>query len=425
MASNRSLEPVWSTDRLIIISVVLLNSQIFAAYGGNPIGVPFFQEIFFIALFIYSSQIIFGGNRGKLLDQYVYALVVGLTIWSALAAWFAFEQPIEHGVMEVRKIFAFLIYFPLVIAFRRGRTEVREVLDWVMWIGIVCGGISILFGVLEGINAGQYQSQFSQEKFSREGVGIHYATIAALLALHHFRVHGQLQMLPIFFLQAFSVAFVVQSRQLFAALLATSLLIMIRSWIIALVVVVMLVFAAQSVGPDSLKESLGITLPRFAEIFDLDALFESARMRTINQIMYVMGQPGTFFGNGGLSVFWNGGFIDLYDPNFVLADVGFFGTFFRFGWIGILILGSYFVVQIRLLIRVRKHDCFRLLGLIWFLLLIMWPVAAIIEYRGHIAGLIMACSVGASIELKRRAGHKFSIPSVRYTRKANVLNRMG
>jgi hypothetical protein len=129
----------------------------------------------------------------------------------------------------------------------------------------------------------------------------------------------------------------------------------------------------------------------FSDIYDGGYLVESSRAYTISIILSDVG----LLGNGALSQMYHGGFSSIYGEFFYLSDVGIMGTIFRYG----IISAFYISITVMLLYGIFKRA--KLCGKEYsgslisavFLLLILWPTGAIIEYKGAVLGLILSLSV--------------------------------
>ncbi|MEY8213288.1 MAG: hypothetical protein RPR97_02265, partial [Colwellia sp.] len=92
---------------------------------------------------------------------------------------------------------------------------------------------------------------------------------------------------------------------------------------------------------------------------------------------------------GALSEMWGGGFHRIYGENFYLADVGIFGTLYRYGLVGLIlqILGAgYIIIHFIRASAKPGSQVFQMMGL---LLLLMTPLSAPVEYNSGILAIIL------------------------------------
>lgn len=393
--------------KTFIIVLILWNSQIFAATVGNPIGIKYFQEVFYVLLVFFSTSYIFSQVFHKKsinkIDMAVYFLAVFAVLYSAAVANIKFQQPLIYGIIEERRTFAFMIYFPLIWAFRNNVLSVRQMFTWIFVSGIICSVLTI--GVATGFvpklkDVDAWSNELREGRFAIGQIAI---SVSALVVTHRMsRPHFMKDTLSIFLLLFFLsvILVVVQSRQIIISTLAaiillhnTRKLIFFASPILATIIL----WISQTTSILSFANKFGVL---FTQITSNVYLTQSARAHTISSILLELGH-GAWFGSGSLSSLWRGGFSAIYGSNFYLADVGIFGTAYKFGLFSIPILYVYLYLQIKNLGVIKKHPEYRLIMAAWMQLLIIWPVAAIIEYRGFMSGLLIAATIGCAMELKQ------------------------
>ena len=127
--------------------LICWNSQIFSASVANPLGIKGVQEILYVFLLMFATGYLMRQAACRAViknDFIVYFIVVCPFIYSSVASFATFSQPIVYGLIEERRILAFLIYFPVVWAIRKAVISVDQVFVWVYWAAVACALLSIL-----------------------------------------------------------------------------------------------------------------------------------------------------------------------------------------------------------------------------------------------------------------------------------------
>lgn len=399
MNSYRTIWPRFST-----FAAVFINSQAFAVSANSPIGIRYFQEMFYVYLFAFSIlyvlfQILIKKSVPKL-DLTICLIVGAVIFYSSIAAHLTFGQPLFFGIIEERRVLALLIYFPLVWALRNHYVSVDQVLSWVVFSAVVCATIALASYSEIFSNAADLDAAEISLRRDRYAVGLPYIAVGILISLNSFRKHSIGKGLIILFLLIVLVV-VGQTRQILIGLLASIFFLRgVRSKVsaIALILIPALILFGQDWAVLGVVQKYG---QLFGEILSTNYYLASARAQTISIIISdVLG--GSWFGKGALSLLWNGGFQRIYSSSFFLADVGVFGSLYKFGLWFLVIWGAYFLIQIRLLTAIKSHQKYFLFVSIFIFLIVLSPVAAIVEYRGFLAGLLLALTVSVNREFHGR-----------------------
>ena len=387
-----------SLGQLLIFLIVLANSQVFSASVNNPFGIKYCQELVYFFLTVFSYVYVLSQIRKSLtfkkVDLIVLAMVMFAILYSALAAWQRFGQPIHYGIIEERRTLGFLIYFPVVWSLRGKIVGFEQILTWIVVSGLFCAMLSVGFfsGLISPLREMHVLSMAIRG--DRCAMGLAYMSFAALIIVQRL-VRGRHQvgwLVPLFLLTVILV--VGQTRQILISLtLALFVLSNSIRW----------VFWAAPLTAIGLWLSTKINLlaeffekyqTLFAQLVSDQYLTKSYRVLAISEVGREVLQ-GAWFGSGSLSLMWRDGFLRIYGKYFFLADIGFFGSFYKFGIFAVPLILVYLVTQYRVLQRIRNHSHYRLLFAAWVQLLVLIPVAATVEYRGFVSGLILALSVTA------------------------------
>jgi len=390
------------TKRQLFIFVVLFwNSQIFTVTVSNPVAIKYVQELFYVFLFVFSILYLFlqsFRNSIRKTDFLVFFLVMFGLLYSPAAAWFRFGQPVLYGVIEERRILAFLVYFPVVWAFRNNVVSMSKLLNWIIFYALLCAMLSI--GVVAGIVPEINKVTASTSEGLREeryGIGTWYISFAAMVIFFRMTRRNFMSHLTMFLFFAVVLLAIVQTRQVLISL-AIALLIMRGTYILKaflLPFVVLLYFGVQWVP--KLSDMWDKFTSLFAQIATNQYLTQSARAIDIITIYHEF-MKGAWLGSGSLYNKWHGGFSHIYYSLFYLTDVGVFGSVYKFGVIAVPFYLIYLIRQYGILRAVKSHPYYRLILAMWVQVLVTMPVGAPIEYRGFLTAFVLALSVGCLYE---------------------------
>jgi len=391
--------------QIFIFFMVFMNAGIFASTSSNPFGVKGASELVVLISTLFSfyylwHQISRKGAVSKI-DFTVFSLIWSAFLYSALAAQIRFGQPFVYGLIEERRILYFMIYFPLTWGIRQRVISIEQLFDWIIATALICGMLSILvyLGAITPLNIREIGA--NSIRGDRFGIGSAYIALASLILLFEITKYKRWLLLPQLLLLVAVLVMVIQTRQILIALLISSVILLgtIRFAIWSAFATGMF---AMTVANSSVAYNLFVKYQTLLlQLSSTEYLEASARALTTNSIVGEISK-GAWFGSGALSYLWNGGFARLYGENFFLTDVGIVGSAYKFGVMTLIFYGVYFVTQYKMVRAAKNHSYFRLIVGIWTYLIVILPVAATLEYRGSIAGLLLALSMGCSNESKRK-----------------------
>jgi hypothetical protein len=315
-----------------------------------------------------------------------------------------YDQSIVLGLLEERRIFMLWYFYPLVFH-ARGFQNLARTLIGVGFL-VVTLGLLYRIGVIGGfkeIAISEIDGRFGRANFS--GTTIVILTLFALGLVFvrnaRERILSRKYALIFFFLGVSFVVFATQTRQFILALAISTIFFFLFGKIDAklklfFIYFILLVFLLILSASGSLTDlSIG---SKFSEIFDLEKLQHSVRFSTISSIM----RESEFWGNGALSGQYTYGFHYLYGENFFLADVGPFGTMFRYGILSVpcFAMTAYFMAFIWRSMQDKATIMAISLCLGVISLILQWPGAAILEYRGNDIAVLLALAVTLNAQPK-------------------------
>jgi hypothetical protein len=391
----------------VLFAVVFFNSGIVGGSASNPFGIKGVSEILTLFYLLFACGYLLHQYASKTaiykIDISIFVVVISGILYSAIAAKISFGQPVYYGLFEQRRLLILLIYFPLVWGFRNNIVSVTQIMNWIFVVALLCGVLSVLVatGVVDPINVHEIgESSLREDRYS---IGKFYLIIGSLFALYRLSFEKNSKYIyPLLFLVGVLVI-VVQTRQLLIALVIASAFMLGTARSLAWGGAAILSIAVAANTSSILLELLAKYQMLFMQLAAEEYLEASARARTIDAIINELAS-GLWFGFGALSARWNEGFARIYDANFFLSDVGVFGTAYVFGLFAIVLYGTYLYWQYRLVKASKQHRYYRLLVAVWAFLIVIIPVGATLEYRGTVAGLLLALSLGCVSEISRRNG---------------------
>jgi len=373
--------------------IVLFNSQIFRKAAANPLGVAGVQEFFYAVLSVWAlasvlAQIVDCGRVNRL-DLFVLLSVVGLSVYSATLAFFGFGQPIFYGLIEERRLLSLLVYFPISTMLIRRWVTIAKLENLVIAVALLCAAITIAvyIGIIPEIST--VQQRESSIRGERYGVGQHFIAIAILYLLARAgasTINFRQGLAGFLFLV---LLIIVQTRHILFGLVGSLVIMLTNVRVIATLVVAIILFAVLV----SMSPQVNTFLQNYRVIlqggFTVEYFTQSWRAQSIGVAIDSFFGSG-FWGNGALLLAWNDGFHRIHGPYFFLADIGFFGSLYRYGVVGLVVYLFYVLIQTRLLLGINRKDKRILYAAFFVMIIVGAPLSAPLEYRGFLTGFVLA-----------------------------------
>lgn len=377
-----------SLSTFLLFALLVINAQVLAPYGNNPFGIYGAQESFFAFLILFSTAYVVFKKRVTPIEWYVFSMAIFAVLASAFLSKMRYGQPMYFGVMEARRIFAVLSFFPIVFILRNFHVSVDQFLRAVCYSSFLC--------VLLTIGASQADLSsaqvLSESAFERSGVGGAFIGLGFLVFLYRWKERNSVAYLASAILLLLVLVFVVQSRQIYVAAVISGFMLLGVGRVSLLLLFLVVVVLYVGLDASNSYSILNDRAPRLARLVSQDSDFSlSARARGYETILYEFKNNGWLYGRGGLYQGWNGGF-SRYFGYFYLSDLGIVGSVFRFGILIIPVYGLYLLFQLGHILRQRATNL-RVLQISMLLYLsVMAPTSAPIEIRGHIVAILLALS---------------------------------
>lgn len=386
--------------RAIILLLFVMNAQVFSATASNPLGIKGAQETFYVLLALWAviSVALKQLSRAKVpsIDLFIFVTPFVLMVYGATAAFLTFGQPLAFGLLEERRILSIYVYFPVVDLLRSGRVTAEKMEKAMLTVMAICAAmmVAVSLDLIPTWNE-VYSSNIS---LRTERLSIGSSFIAAFLPLVLVRLRGTeaIKQIAIFLLCAFALVYITQSRQLIGAV-ALLILLILRPHV--LVAVGATLTGAMLVFMPFLSDQFQFYRQLFGQVGEAQYLAESWRALGLGEVIRSL-RAGEIFGHGSLSLMWQDGFHRVVGYFFFLADIGLFGTLYRYGLIGVCWYLFWGIIQLRLLQRMPAGAQRRSYSAVFLFLIILLPVAAPLEYRGFVAGPLFGMTAFLSSQRK-------------------------
>lgn len=390
-AGAGSAEICLSPTRILAFLLILLNSQILRGKSTNPLGIDGLQEILYLVLGIWAvcSLWLQQTSKGSVrsLDIYVLVLVLVPSLYGSMLAMLTYGQPPVYGILEERRIFAVLIYFPIRTMLDRKWVSMDDFEKYVVITAIICAILSIgillrIIPTIQAINTSEIALRGERISIGSGWIALSIPFLMSSQA--PFITRWRLLLLP---LAIFTLLLIVQSRQLIVLSLIATLFVMRGPRAVLLLTLLITAAYIAILSIPALNERIMIIIQLFSEAVSNN--YTTSSWRALSYAHVLESWSNEKWGHGSLSPFWKSGFERAIGGFFYLADIGIVGTLFRYGIPGILLYIFWGVLQFRLIRSISDRRKRALMGALFLFTLMGMPVAAPLEYRGYISGMLL------------------------------------
>ena len=298
-----------------------------------------------------------------------------------------YGQPLIYGIFEERRILAVLIYFPIRDILDQKWISIGDFERYFVLIATICAILSI--GILLKIIPALQAINTSEVAIRSERISIGSGWVALSIpymisAQTPFIKHSRLLLLP---LAIFTLLVIIQSRQLILMSLIATLFV-VRGQRAAFLVTVMIALSyVAMLSIPAINDHFMLIIQLFSEATSND--YTTLSWRALSYAHVLEYWSNEKWGHGSLSHFWRNGFERVIGVYFYLADIGIVGTLFRYGISGVLLYLIWGVLQFRLIRLISDRRKRNLMAALFLFILIGTPVAAPLEYRGYISGMLL------------------------------------
>jgi hypothetical protein len=317
-------------------------------------GIVYFRELYLFLLILF---VLFEFFRFRLWMNTYYEVsvliyVLFATVFVAFLSYLKWGQPLLYGLLEERRVFHFLIFFPLFYRLVNGCVSLTQVsvlliggyllaisVGWLYSLEIFFPRLSVDFQVggtvhdevaeiYEGFRSGRFRLAHDFSLFA----------IILVACKLRFALKQGAYVNYYSFLFAWVVSyiwFVDQTRSLMLIAVVSSMIILftevIRYWALMVVALVGL-FIVWMLG------FLDSEIEKFRALIEDVTQHVGPRTREITSDLIIQELRSNPLGNGSLSLQWNDGFRNVYNSNFYLSDVGLLGVVYRYGVFSLAVL---------------------------------------------------------------------------------------
>ncbi|WP_426140118.1 hypothetical protein [Pseudomonas sp. DWP3-1-2] len=386
--------------RALLLLVLFLNSACLFLTDDKKAGIAYLRELFIVAIVLAALVLLLTWRRAQQSRAGLWVLFFGLVLplLSALLAALNFGQPIGFGLLEERRSFLYLLYFPVLFLLIKARPSQEQLEKFLLACALACVAIGYLyyFGVLPensdvSFTVDEKDYGINPLRPNRFSVGAPYVSACAFMLMYRLKRAMSWLALALLLLFASYLWLVLQTRNTMLIWALAGLWIF-RRRVGLLVKLGLLVGAVLLAAFFLAPDFFAAQLDRF------DALLFEAQgpgVRNITtQIVLEEVARNSLMGMGALSLQWQGGFSRMYNAYFYLSDVGLLGVYYRFGFLTPAIALIYYLGFFRLMSWCRKKgDLLNALQLTFWFNGINFLFSNTIMYGGEITGLSIAAFV--------------------------------
>lgn len=333
----------------LLFILFLLNSSCFFLTDDKRAGIPFLRELFLLAVvavtaclfitwrFVYQSKT----------SLWIIFMGVALPLLSAVLANLNFGQPIVYGLLEERRFFEYLVFFPTLFLLIMAKPTEEEVGNYFLYVALACATVGFMYYVgIIPTNAvtsytvddwTQYEDLLRPDRYR---IGSGFVTMAAFMLMYKMKEQVKLSQLLILLYFVAYLWLVMQTRQTMLVWGIAGLWIF-RKRIDSLMKMSVLGIALLTVSYFIVPEFYIEQYERFHALLFEATSGPGVRDLTVETIVDAI-RNNNFIGMGALSLQWNGGFSRIYNSHFYLSDVGVFGVYYRFGFLALFIVMIYY-----------------------------------------------------------------------------------
>jgi hypothetical protein len=391
------LRQFFAYRNLLFILMLLASSGLFLT-DDKKAGLPYLRELYLMGLVCATALLFVCWKRiySSKATMWVMFMALMLPLASAVLAKLNWGQPIIYGLLEERRSFGYLIFFPTLFLLFKTNPSQQQIERFFLYSGLFCATVGFMY-YLKILPENTGVSFQVDEKIiggellrpDRYRIGAPFVSLCAFMLLYQMRDKVSLKkMLLMLYFTAY-LWLVMQTRQTML-IWAIAAIWIFRTRIDSLLKVgalagVMLVLS-YLVMPDFYADQYAKFNALFAEATGAPGVRDitiSISLRAVAENMYI--------GLGALSLQWNGGFSKVYNPHFYLSDVGIVGVYYRYGFLTPFIALIFYWGYLRIMKRCKNKGSLLMAFQLsfWFQLLNM-VLSNSLMFGGDVLGLSAA-----------------------------------
>jgi hypothetical protein len=387
--------------RTLLCLLVVVNSGFIFLTDNKLAGLPYLRELFLAGVVGAAVLLLAMWQRPWQSKASLWILFMGvvLPVLSALLAWYHFDQPVLYGLLEERRNFLYLLFFPALYLMLRAQPTQEQLERYFLIGGLACVAVGFLYyfkvipeNAAVAFNVDEKDYGLNPLRPDRFSIGGAYVSLCAMMLMY--RLRRRIEVVPVLLLTLFAAYLwlVLQTRNTMLVCALAGLWIF-RAHLHVLfklgLAIIVVGGIAYMVMPDPFEaqyERLMALVAEAAEPGGVRADTTAIILRDTAANWYV--------GMGALSLQWQGGFASLYSSYFYLSDVGVLGVMYRYGFIMPLIVLVYFIGFWRISRQCRnKGDLLAAFTLDMCFNLINLFLSPAMMYEGNITALAIAAFV--------------------------------
>jgi len=384
--------------RNILLLILLLDSSCLFLTDDKKAGIPYLRELFIVVVLATALVLMVTWKRVHHSRTAVWITIfgLGLPILSAVMAHLSLGQPILYGLLEERRSFLYLLFFPFYFLMIKLQPTQRQLEQFFLVSGLACVvvGFCYYLGVVPSntnVSFNVDEKDFGNNPLrpDRYRIGTGYLSLCAFMLMYSLKRRITAWKVVLLLAFAADLWLINQTRNVMVIWAAAAM------WIFRDRPAMLLKMAAMALG--LLLVAYAIKPEFFVNQYEkLTALVSEAadspsvRATTISIILREV-QSHWFTGMGALSLQWEGGFSSLYSSYFYLSDVGILGVYYRFGILTPFIALLYYVGFWRIMRQCQaKGDLLAAFKLDFTFAFFNLVLSNSIMYGGEISGISAA-----------------------------------
>lgn len=342
------LRKVLAYKNLLFI-LLLLNSACFFLTDDKRAGVPYFRELFLLMV-VGATACLFVAWKWVYQSKtslWIIFMGVLLPVMSAVLANLNFGQPIPYGLLEERRLFEYLVFFPTLFLLIMAEPTEDELGRYFLYVALICATVGFCYylGVIPQNTVAsftvddwtQYEDLLRPDRYR---IGSAFVTISAFMLMYSLKERVSIGRILILLYFAAYLWLVMQTRQTMLVWALAGIWIF-RKRIDSLMKMSVLGIAILAVSYFLVPEFYVAQYERFHALLFEATSGPGVRDITVATIVDAI-SANNYIGMGALSLQWNGGFSKIYNSHFYLSDVGVFGVYYRYGFLALVVLLVYY-----------------------------------------------------------------------------------
>lgn len=342
--------------RHLLFLLILLNGESLFLTDDKKAGIPFLRELFLLGIIAATALLFAGWKRVYQSKTSLWILFMGalLPVSSAVLANLNFGQPIAYGLLEERRFFAYLIFFPTLYLLIKASPTQAQLEKYFLIAGVFAATVGFLYYLKiipenAGVSFERNAIELGENNLrpDRYRIGASYITLCALMLMYSMKNRVSLWKLVLLTYFAAYLWLVLQTRQTMLIWTIAGIWIF-RDRIDSLFKVASLAVVLFVASYYAFPEFYALQWEKFNALLFEATSSPGVRDRTIAIILDAIA-ANNYFGMGALSLQWNDGFARVYNTHFFLSDVGIFGAYYRYGFLTPFIALVFYVGYWRIL----------------------------------------------------------------------------